>query len=257
MNRAKTGWLVSGMVLAAVITMVVFISGNVDVQRDVRILLTTGGHDFQEDPFFELFDKLPGVEYTHVKLPDSAHLLKPGLEEACDVIVMYDMVESITEDERRSFVRLLQKGIGIVSIHHNLGAHRDWPEFTRIIGGKYIFAPQVIDGKKYPPSTFAHDQDIPVQVNDRDHPILKGITDFQIHDETYQGYYTSPDVRVLLTTEHPKSDRALAWASRYGNSRVIYLLLGHDAQAWNHPTYPKLLLNAILWAADRPAYPCF
>lgn len=249
MNRVKSGR--AAMAVAVAVTMMaVSISGNVDVQRDTRILLTTGGHDFQQVPFFQMFDRLPGVEYTHVKLPESAYLLKPGLEEEYDAIVMYDMVESISEEERRAFVRLLQKGIGIVSLHHNLGAHRDWPEFTRIIGGKYIFTPQIIDSKKYAPSTFAHDQDISVKAKDRDHPVVQGIKDFQIHDETYQGYYTSPDVRVLLTTEHPKSDRALAWASRYGKSRVVYLLLGHDALAWNHPAYPTLLLNAILWAAD-------
>jgi type 1 glutamine amidotransferase len=251
-NRGKAVRLASGMApVVAVVMMAVLLSGNVYEERDVRILLTTGGHDFQQDPFFEMFDKLPGVEYTHVKLPDSAHLLKPGLEEEYDVVVMYDMVESITEDERRSFIGLLQNGIGIVSLHHNLGAHRDWPEFTRIIGGKYIFTPRSIDGKKYAPSTFAHDQDIFVEVSDRNHAVVQGITDFQIHDETYQGYYTSPDVRVLLTTEHPKSDRALAWTNQYGESRVIYLLSGHDSLAWRHPTFPKLLLNAILWAANR------
>jgi hypothetical protein len=236
---------------AAVVLASSSLSGNPSAEGDVRILLTTGGHDFEQAAFFEMFDRLPEVAYTHVTLPESASLLKPGLEDEYDAIVMYDMVESITEEERLLFVELLRNGIGLVSLHHNLGAHRDWPEFTRIIGGTYVFEPQTIDGKQYAPSTFAHDQEIEVTVTDRSHPIMQGITDFRIHDETYQGYYTAPDVRILLTTEHPKSDRALAWTNRYGKSRVIYLLLGHDAQAWKHSIFPKLLRNAILWAADR------
>ena len=43
----------------------------------------------------------------------------------------------------------------------------------------------------------------------------------------------------------------LAWTTKYGDCRVAYLLLGHDHQAWQNPNYPKLLLQAIEWAAGR------
>ncbi len=220
-------------------------------EQNIRVLLTTGGHDFQEDLFFQMFDSLEGVEYRHVQLPESAHLLQPGLEKQYDVIVMYDMAGAFSLAEQQAFVRLLTTGIGIVSLHHNLGAHRDWPEFARILGGKYLFKEQVIRGKNCLPSTYAHDQEIRVHVASPDHPIVQGISDFQIHDETYQGTQVSPDVQVLLTTDHPKSDPALAWINHYGESPVFYLLLGHDAQAWKHAAFPRLLSNAIQWAAGR------
>ncbi len=51
--------------------------------------------------------------------------------------------------------------------------------------------------------------DFQVQIADADHPITRGLKDFQIHDETYKNYDTDPAARVLLTTEHPKSDREL------------------------------------------------
>ncbi len=31
-------------------------------QAPVRVLLVTGGHDFEREPFFRLFDELPGVQ---------------------------------------------------------------------------------------------------------------------------------------------------------------------------------------------------
>lgn len=132
-----------------------------------------------------------------------------------------------------------------------MGAHRDWPEFAQIIGGRCFFSPQTLGGEKYGLSTYAHEQDINVKVKDRNHPIMEGISDFQIHDETYKNYFTSQDVHVLLTTDHPKSDREIAWVTQYGKSHVFYLLLGHDSQAWKHPLYSKLLLNAIRWAASQ------
>lgn len=217
----------------------------------IRVLLTYGGHGFDQKAFFAMFDELPGVEYTKVSLPESADLLKPGLEKEYDVIVRYDMVGQFTPEQRQAFVELLGKGIGLVALHHNLGAHRGWDEYARIIGGKFAFAPWELDGKSQPKSTFAHGQEIAVSVADKDHPISQGLSDFTVHDETYGRYYTSPEAKVLLTTDHPKSDAELAWVLRYGNSRVFYLLLGHDNHAWKQPPYRKLLLRGIRWAAEE------
>ena len=73
-----------------------------------------------------------------------------------------------------------------------------------------------------------------------------------IHDETYNNYYTAPDVKVLLTTDHPKNDPELAWGKTYGKSRVFYLMLGHDGQAYGNPSYAKLVQVGIRWAAGTP-----
>jgi len=58
-------------------------------------------------------------------------------------------------------------------------------------------------------------------------------------------------VKVLLTTDHPLNEPAVAWTNRYGRSRVFYLMFGHDAKAWQNPNYPKLLSNGIRWAAGK------
>jgi type 1 glutamine amidotransferase len=213
--------------------------------------LTFGGHGFEQAPFFAMFDALPGIEYTKAPLPESADLLKPGLEKEYDAIVMYDMVPGITAEQQQAFAALLKQGIGVVSLHHNLGAHRDWPEYRKIIGGKFVFKPEIIDGQENPKSTWAHGQDMKVTISDSDHPITKGMKDFEIHDETYGLYFTSSDVRVLLKTDHPKNDPELAWVTQYGNSRVFYLMLGHDSLAWKNPAYPGLLSRGIRWAAGR------
>lgn len=218
-------------------------------KREIRVLLTFGGHEFQEKPFFEMFDNLPGIKYTCAPMPDSAKLLKPGLEKEYDVIVMYDMVDSISTEQQRAFIELLKKGIGVVALHHNLAAHPNWDEYLNIIGGKYLFESRKFGDKEYGLSTFAHDQEIHVTVTDKHHPVTRGINHFRIHDETYQHYYTLPDVHVLLTTDHPGSDPEIAWVTRYENSPVLYLLLGHDSKAWQNPVYPKLLLNGIRWAS--------
>lgn len=220
-----------------------------DAAGPIRILLTYGGHGFEETPFFAMFDALPGVQTTKAPLPEKADLLRPGLEKQCDVIVMYDMVAGISPAQQQAMLELLKRGIGIVSLHHNLGAHRDWDEFTKIIGGKFVLKPRELDGQAYPVSTWSHGEDLKVTIADRQHPITQGLEDFQIHDETYGGYYTAAGVHVLLKTDHPKNDPELAWTTQYANSRVFYLMLGHDHLAWQNPAYTRLLQQGIRWAA--------
>lgn len=220
-------------------------------QGQIRVLLTYGGHGFEEKSFFALFDGLSDVQYTKAELPKSAGLFKPGLEKTYDVIVMYDMVGGFTPEQQKAFVDLLQKGIGVVSLHHNMGAHRNWDEFRNIIGGKFILEECTIDGKAFKKSTWDHDQEMKITVADANHPITRGIQDFQIHDETYGGYYTSPSVHVLLKTDHPKNSPDLAWVTHYGNSKVFYLMLGHDGKAYANPSYVKLVHQGIRWAAGR------
>ncbi|MGA2253721.1 MAG: ThuA domain-containing protein, partial [Thermoguttaceae bacterium] len=163
----------------------------------------------------------------------------------------YDMVEKFTPDQEKALFGLLHRGIGLVALHHNLGAHRQWDEYSKIIGGKYCFGVYQDGEKKFGPSTYEHDQDLKVVVADREHPITRGLPDFAIHDEVYNHCYVAPDVRVLLTTNHPKNDPQIAWAHEYGESRVFYFQLGHDSQAWKNPAYPEILARGIRWTAGN------
>jgi hypothetical protein len=218
----------------------------------IRVLLTVGGHGYEVKPFDAVFDSMPDVQWKKVELPKEAGLLKPGLEKDYDVIVMYDMCPGITPGQRKAFVALLESGIGVVSMHHNIGAHQDWPEFRSIIGGKFFTKPGEIDGVKYKVSPWDHDQEVKVAVVDKDHPITKGVEDFQIHDETYGGYWVNPKARLLLKTDHPKNQPGpIGWVTRYGKSRVFYLMLGHDGKAYANPAYRQIVHQGILWAARR------
>lgn len=217
----------------------------------IRVLLTYGGHDFEEKPFFAMFDALPNIKMTKAPLPQSAGLLKPGLEKDYDVIVSYDMDNTIPPEQLKPFGELLKKGIGLVALHHNMAAHQNWEEYRHIIGGKFVLKAMDIDGKKYGVSGWDHDQEVPVTIADKDHPITRGLKDFTIHDEVYNKFYVASDAKVLLTTHHPKNDPQIGWVKQYGRSRVFYFMLGHDSKAWKNPNYPEILSRGIHWVAGR------
>lgn len=101
-------------------------AGQGPAKGKIRVFLTYGGHGFEEKPFFAMFDSLPGVVYTKAELPKATDLLKPSLKKDYDVIVMYDRasyegVPEFTREQQKAFVELLNTGIGLVSLHHNLG----------------------------------------------------------------------------------------------------------------------------------------
>jgi type 1 glutamine amidotransferase len=248
--RRVISLLLSAAVLAVVVTGSLM-GAEPAGEGKIRVLLTTGGHGFEAEPFYATFDAMADVQYTKAELPKDAGLLKPGLEEQFDCIVMYDMVAGISPEQQKALVELLNRGIGLVSLHHNLGAHRDWDEFRKIIGGKFCLADQVIDGKEYKKTPWAHGQVLKVTVVDKKHPITQGVDDFEIHDETYGLFYTAPNIHVLLKTDHPNNNPELAWTTSYGKSRVFYLMLGHDGLAYENPNFRKLVHQGIRWAAGR------
>jgi type 1 glutamine amidotransferase len=218
--------------------------------KPLRVLVTYGGHAFSTNAFFAMWDKLPGVTYAKCVLPKQADMLKPGLEKEFDVVVFYDMVKGFSPEQQKAFVELANTGIGLVPTHHTLGAHDGWREYWNIIGGHYLHKVETIGGKEYAKSSYDHGQDLAVKVVDTAHPVTRGVKDFSIHDETYGRFYVAPESHVLLTTDHPKCGRDIAWTKTYGKSRVCYLIFGHDEKAWQNPSYQTLLLNAMHWAAE-------
>ncbi len=215
----------------------------------LRLLIVTGGHGFDRDPFFAMFDGFADIEWREVTHPEANGSYAPDAAETFDVLVFYDMNQEITEEQKTAFIALLNGGKGLVVLHHALADYQAWEEFEAIIGGRYHLAPYTREGKEHPASTFRHGVDISVHVADADHPVTAGLEDFTIHDEVYGGYSVQPTVHALITTDHPESSETLAWTNEYGKSRIVTIQLGHDALAYNNPNYRKLVEQAIRWVA--------
>ena len=213
----------------------------------VRVLLITGGHPYDES-FDAYMESLTGIVVTHVIHPNALFMLRPENRTSFDVMLLYDYSETITDQEKKDFTDCLNAGKGLVVWHHATSSYWDWPEYTNIIGGRYYFH-QWTDNKgvSHPASTYEYPVQFRIKVADKKHPVTKGIGDFDIIDETYGNCCVNPDVHVLLTTDEPTSTPSVAWTNRYGKSKVVTILLGHDEKAWNNPNFKKLLTQAIQW----------
>lgn len=219
----------------------------------LKVAVLTGGHDFEQKPFTDMLHsfKAKKMMCTEVKLKDHSEIFEDISNWDYDVIVMYNMTQNISEQRRENFKKLLDRGIGYVCLHHNMGAFQAWPEFKKIAGGKYYIKPTKEDGKEIRGSTYKHDRDMEIMVADKSHPITRGLKDFKIHDEGYKFCGFEKDNQILLTADHPDCDKTVAWVSKYRKAKICGIMLGHDGKAYANPNYRKVLSQAILWTAGR------
>lgn len=219
----------------------------------IRVLVITGGHDYNRTAFEEMLDSLPGsISYKIAEFPDAFNLLGKEHWNEYDIIVFYHMWQEISSVQQKALAGCIREGKPLVALHHSICAFDNWDEYTQIVGGRYFHRPDTIDGRIYPVSSYRHDVDVSVQIKDKYHPVTSGIDNFVLFDETYNNFYVQPGVTPLLVTDTPGSSTVIGWAKQYGQARVVTFQSGHDVPTYRSPQYRKLLWQAIEWAVNRP-----
>jgi len=233
-------------ILLAIILLIPFYSCKNKDKLPQKVLIVTGGHAFDTINFYKMFDSFTEMEYKKASHPNVNQLYTTGEINNYDVIIYYDMNEEITEEQKTGFLNLLGKGKGLVFLHHSLGSYQNWPAYLNIVGGQYYFEDS-IDNKTVVPSTYTHDTDISIIVEDKNHSITRGVKDFRIHGEVYNNITILPTIHPLLHTTHPESEKIIAWTNIYGNSRIVYIQSGHDNNSYSNIFYRTLVENSIKW----------
>jgi type 1 glutamine amidotransferase len=215
----------------------------------LKVLVLVGGHGYEQAGFAKLWagyedmavEVWKGSPYT--AFDDIANF-------PYEVIVMYNMSSGMTDTQKQNFLKLLERGVGLVVWHHALANCQDWPEFEKIAGAKFWLKPDQRNGAELPRSGTGSGL-LNIHVADPNHPITKGLADFQIQDETYNRQTFKEGIHVLLTTDHPRSDKNIAWVHQYGKARVFGYQSGHDAKAWTNEGFRHVFGQGIRWAARR------
>jgi uncharacterized protein len=218
--------------------------------RRISIAIVTGGHPFDSSAFLSLFVHDDGVEFTHVPLTDDSEVFEDISAWSYDVIVLYNLTQTISETRRHNFLQLLDDGVGILSLHHSSGSYQKWDEFRKIIGCRYVLSAHEENGQPHEASTYRHDMVIPIHILDSTHAVTRGVIDFTVQDETYKNCEFEPDNRILLSTREPSSDRPLGWVRTYRQSNVCHLQPGHGPEIFSNEQYRRLVAQAIRWCAE-------
>lgn len=251
--------IVNIIILASVFTVTALLSScrsEISQQSkpdsSLKAVIVTGGHDFERTSFFSMFNSFENIDYVEARQKDDSEIFEHASNlDPYDVIVLYNMSQKISDRRKKNFIDILNKGKGLVVLHHAVGAFDNWREYENIIGARYLHAESDRAGRTYKKSTYKHNVDMKVNVAQTGHPVTHEIDDFEIHDEIYKGCYFKDDNNVLLTTDESTSDKTIGWTRQYGKSRVCYIQLGHGPEAYNNKNYGKLVSNAIKWSAGK------
>ncbi len=228
--------------LAAAMASVSGVRAGDDKARDakkIKLLVVSGGHPFVENAFREVFSGYQDMECTFVDEKVGGEAFDDISHFPYDAIVLYNFDKNPSEKRRENFLKLLDKGVGLVILHHAIYGYRPWPEFQKMVGVTCW-----LSGAK-------DDVHFKVHVEDPKHPITQGLSGFDINDEVYAGHKLDPKVHVILTTDEPSNMKAIAWTHTYRKSPVCYFQLGHGPNAYACKGFAAVLGQSIRWTAGR------
>jgi type 1 glutamine amidotransferase len=173
----------------------------------------------------------------------------PSLANVDAIFFMGHREVPIDDEQKKELAAFVHdQGKGFVAAHVALTAFESWPEFGKLIGGRFDTHPWGIAN-----GTIINE--------DPSFPATKHFPPtFPFTDEFYQVKdFSRTDVRVLLRLDLSKmpptqnlhrtdDDFPLAWAKMYGKGRVFYSSLGHASETWDNRDVQQMYYEAIRWA---------
>lgn len=219
-------WLLAGLA-----------AGAAEPATKLPVLVLSGGHGYPVEPFRKVFAGWSDMQCTFVEEKEGGEAFEDIAAWPYRAMVLYNFEKKPNDRRWNNFLALLDRGVGLVILHHGIYAYRSRPEYQKMVGVTSWL------------SAAKHGMEFTVHIADPKHPITRGLKDFVIHDETYQGHGVDPGVHVILTTDHPENTKAVAWVHTVRKSRVCYFQLGHDHEAYAAPEFGEILGRAIRWSA--------
>ncbi len=153
--------------------------------------------------------------------------------------------------EKIALLDFVRSGGGFLGVHSATDTFYSWPDYLDLIGGYFNGHPW--------------HQAVAIEVADPRDPLVAFLgNSLQMDDEIYQiSDFDHRGSHVLLRLDPSSVDLGkpgvhqqfygwpLAWTRSYGQGRVFYTALGHEAPVWQDARYQRTLTNAILWSMRR------
>jgi type 1 glutamine amidotransferase len=148
---------------------------------------------------------------------------------------------------RENFSKFIESGGGMVMVHFACGAWQDWPGFVKIAG------------RVYNPKFRGHDPRGPftIEIVNKDHPITKGMKDFETYDELYTCLdgKTPIDILAHAKSKVDKKHHPMGFVLKFGKGRVFHSPLGHDVRAFEAAGVQELFRRGAAWAGKLKPVP--
>ncbi|MEM6625940.1 MAG: ThuA domain-containing protein [Pseudomonadota bacterium] len=272
-------------------------AGVITYTPQLNALVSVRGHPFERDAFGDVFADMEGVATSFVDQPAASQLMNPDSLAAYDALVLYDMpgLDFMHPDApgyvepsiglKEGLAAALDKGIGVVAMHHAIAGWPAWPEYGDWLGGRFLYRPGDVRGASSPDSGYRHEVTHTISASpnlaDVFTPLVEGVdAPFQLKDELYLSNVFEDDVFPLWTSDHvfedrgfysaslavqgdmfsnkgwshPKGSNLVGWVKRAGNSPLVYLQFGDGPETYSDPNFKRCIENALHWVASDAAH---
>ena len=152
----------------------------------------------------------------------------------------------------KAFLDYIAAGHGFVLFHAASTAWNDWPELCDLIG--MTWEKDKATGKNI--SGHGAQHSFTVKITDRDHPVTKGMKDFQhVKDELFHRQLKHSTAYVIATTfsdpamRGSGADEPMIVVTELGKGRVFHNAMGHDPNPMAGVGFQMLMLRGTEWAA--------
>lgn len=225
-----------------------------------------GAHDF---PQF-LKDWVPLLNARGARAEGALEFPTKEQLDRTDVLVLHAQEAGNIQigEQRKNLMEFLKRGGGLVVIHAaTVSRDHDW--FKTVIGGSWKFG-----------QTKWLEAPLSLYFTDRDNPITRDISNFDLDDEIYYDMEVLPEVKVLAAAYTPKAidtggkgnkeaqERAAeavakkkgvniydiqpqVWTYEKDNYRAFTCIPGHWYRNFSHNGVRSMILRGIAWAGKR------
>ncbi len=266
--------------------------GLINYSAEKEILVVARGHPFPKDALSNLFDALTDFRWSLVEQPAAESFFNPNSASYYSAFVCYDMpgIDFTATDDppgivypsnkfKHGLLAMLDKGMGMVFLHHALAAWPAWDEFAEIIGGRFLYRPGMVRGRSWPDSGYRHDVTHNLTLTG-EHPVTSGIAkEFELTDELYLCPIFTREITPILSSDydfscknfysaklavegtmyardgwsHPNGSNVVGWVKHYGRSPIVYLQGGDSGAVMEDPNFRRLVHNAVRWVSSKDA----
>jgi uncharacterized protein len=214
----------------------------------IRVLLITGddvgSHNWRETTEATR-DVLMAAGKFDVKVSE-----EPLILESTAALKNYDLIflnyynsrnQPLSDLAKANLLEFVNGGKGFAISHLATASFKEWEEFRKMVGRYWVM------GKS------GHGPRAPfkAKIKNQDHPITKGLQDFEADDELYAKLQGQEPINVLVEADSDwsKQTEPLVFVLNYGQGRVFQEAFGHDGKVIRSDAVAKLIQRGCEWAA--------
>jgi type 1 glutamine amidotransferase len=177
-----------------------------------------------------------------------------------DLIVQTNTMNTIDRDELAGLIEAVTNGTGMGGWHGGIAdSYRNSADYLQMIGGQFAH-----HAAKAPKDQLAGEQadnyltyTVNIVPEKADHPIVAGISDFELTTEQYWVLSDSYNDVLATTTVaarpfdpwHRPITTPTVWTREWGKGRIFVCTAGHRLEVLDDPNVRTIVERGLMWAS--------